>query len=259
MRVVSLACSNTEIVCALGCAEMLVGVDDHSDHPPEVVRALPRVGPDLGVDPARVAALSPDLVLASLTVPGHERVVESLEAVGLPLLVLAPKRLDDVFHDVRRIAEALGVPARGEALAAELERGLAPLPPIGERPPRILVEWWPRPVIAPGKKSWVTDLIERAGGVNPLAGDDVESRPLTDEEAAALAPDAVVLSWCGVPFEKYRPDVVRRREAFAKTPALVHDRVCCISEAHLGRPGPRLVDGLRELREVVRACVENSA
>ena len=49
---VSLACSNTEIVCALGCAEMLVGVDDHSDHPPEVVRALPRVGPDLGVKAA---------------------------------------------------------------------------------------------------------------------------------------------------------------------------------------------------------------
>src|SRR5687767_10391073 len=72
VRIVSTACSNTEIVCALGCAGLLVGVDDHSDYPVEVVKRLPRVGPDLGIDVERVKALQPDLVLASLTVPGHE-------------------------------------------------------------------------------------------------------------------------------------------------------------------------------------------
>ena len=49
MRLVSLTCSNTEIVCALGCADLLVGVDDHSDYPEEVVATLPRVGKDLNV------------------------------------------------------------------------------------------------------------------------------------------------------------------------------------------------------------------
>ncbi len=78
MRIVSLTCSNTEIVCALGCAEWLVGVDNHSDYPSEVVSKLPRVGPDLGVRIADVAALEPDWVLASLTVPGHEKVIEGL-------------------------------------------------------------------------------------------------------------------------------------------------------------------------------------
>ena len=73
MRVVSLTCSNTEIACALGCAGYLVGVDDHSDYPVDIVTKLPRVGPDLGIDVARVAALRPDLVLASLVAPvlGH--------------------------------------------------------------------------------------------------------------------------------------------------------------------------------------------
>src|SRR5262245_32085204 len=69
VRVVSLTCSNTEIVCALGLADCLVGVDNHSDYPVEVVTRLPRVGPDLDIDVERVAALEPDLVLASLTVP----------------------------------------------------------------------------------------------------------------------------------------------------------------------------------------------
>jgi iron complex transport system substrate-binding protein len=254
MRIVSLTCSNTEIVCALGCADRLVGVDDHSDFPAEVVARLARVGPDLAVDPERVRALAPDLVLASLTVPGHEKVVAALEAAGLPVLVLAPLGIDDVLANVRTIGEALGVPERGAALAEELAEGLAPLPPLGAARPRILVEWWPRPVIVPGRKSWVTDLIERAGGVNPLGDADVESRPLTDEDAAALAPDAVIVSWCGVPLEKYRPDVVKRRAAFAETPAIEHDRVFCVTEAYLGRPGPRLVEGLAALREVVVAC-----
>jgi iron complex transport system substrate-binding protein len=50
MRVVALSCSNTEIVCALGCADCLVGVDDHSDFPADVVERLSKVGPDLGID-----------------------------------------------------------------------------------------------------------------------------------------------------------------------------------------------------------------
>ncbi len=86
MRIVSLACSNTEIVHALGCADLLVGVDDHSDFPEALVSSLPRLGPDLDPDLDRVAALRPDLVLATLTVPGHERVVEGLEARGMPFV-----------------------------------------------------------------------------------------------------------------------------------------------------------------------------
>ncbi|HYG59594.1 MAG TPA: ABC transporter substrate-binding protein, partial [Symbiobacteriaceae bacterium] len=71
-RLVSLCPSNTEIVHALGLTDWLVGVDDWSDFP-SAVTELPRVGPDLSVDIDRVAALQPDLVLASLSVPGMEK------------------------------------------------------------------------------------------------------------------------------------------------------------------------------------------
>ncbi|NBD95503.1 MAG: hypothetical protein GVY11_03385, partial [Gammaproteobacteria bacterium] len=66
MRIVSHTCSNTEIVCALGRAGWLVGVDDHSDHPASVVSRLPRIGPDLDVDVERIRTLEPDLVITSL-------------------------------------------------------------------------------------------------------------------------------------------------------------------------------------------------
>ena len=253
MRIVSLTCSNTEIVCALGAEDLLVGVDDHSDFPVDVVGRLPRVGPDLGIEIEKVAALEPDLVLASLTVPGHEKIVEGLEAAGLPWIAPEPVSLEDVYADIRLIGGKLDLDARAEALVAEMQAAM-PAVEVTDRP-SILLEWWPKPVIVPGKASWVTDLIHLAGGRNPLADDPSKSRPVTDDEVADWAPDAAVICWCGVPFHRYRTDVVTRREAWAEVPALVNGEVHPIPEAFLGRPGPRLVDGYRALRSVVDSAI----
>jgi iron complex transport system substrate-binding protein len=255
MRIVSIACSNTEIVCALGCADLLVGVDDHSDVPTDVVGPLPKVGPDLDIDIGRVAALEPDLVLATLTVPGHEKVVERLEAAGLPYIAPEPVSLDDVYRDIRDIGARLDVPDRAEALVAEMEGELgAARAPVaeGDDAPRILIQWWPKPVITPGRHSWATDVIRAAGGIALLADENVKSRPMTDEEVAEQAPDAVVLSWCGVHPDKYRPDVVRRNGTWQDLDFVRHDRIYCVGEPFLGRPGPRLVEGFRALRTIVQ-------
>lgn len=250
MRIVSLACSNTEIVHALGCAHLLVGVDDHSDWPPAVVTPLPKVGPDLGIDVDRVAALKPDLVLATLTVPGHEQVVAKLEAAGLPFIAPEPVSLADVYRDIRDIAARLGVSGRGEELVAELRRELdAPEP--GPEAPTILIQWWPKPVITPGRLSWATDVLHAAGARGVLEHEDVKSRPLTDDEVRERAPDAVVLSWCGVHPDKYRPDVVLNNPNWADLPFVRHGQVHSVGEPFLGRPGPRLVEGVRRLRGIV--------
>lgn len=246
----SLACSNTEIVCALGCADLLVGVDDHSDYPVELVDALPKVGPDLEIDVERVAALNPDLVLATLTVPGHERVVERLEAAGLPYIAPEPVSLDDVYRDVREIGALIGVPERAEGLVGEMQEELEAPEPDAESP-SILIQWWPKPVITPGRLSWAADVVRAAGGRAILGHEEIKSRPMTDEEVAELAPDAVVLSWCGVHPDKYRPDVVLRNERWQDLDFVTGGRVFCVGEPYLGRPGPRLVDGVRAMRRVV--------
>lgn len=253
MRVVSLACSNTEIVCALGCADLLVGVDDHSDYPEEVVATLPRVGPDLSIDVAKVAALKPDLVLASLTVPGHEKNIEALEQAGLPFLAPEPISVRDVYRDVYDIAKALGVEDRATPIVEQMKKHFA-TPPLGEgRQPKLLVQWWPKPVIAPGKQSWVHDLIHWAGGTHPLAEEEVKSRPMTDDEVLDAAPDAMIISWCGVKTEKYRPEVIYRNERWQALPAIKERRVFCVPEAFLGRPSPRLLDGYKALRQIIEA------
>jgi len=253
MRVFSHTCSNTEIVCALGCAGMLVGVDADSDYPPEIVADLPKTGRDLDLDIEAVLKLEPELVLTSLTVPGHERVVAELEAAGLQTLVCDPQSLGDVYGDIRRIAAALGVAERGAALVAEMEAAMPAVQVRGVRP-RVLVEWWPKPVIAAAKRSWVNDLIRRAGGSNPWGDVDAKSVPLELADAAAQRPDIVAMSWCGVKVANYRADKVRAREGWSKVPAVVDNRIHAISEAFLGRPGPRLVEGYRQLRAAIAAA-----
>lgn len=249
MRVVSHTCSNTEIVCALGCADRLIAVDSDSDHPPEIVAALPRLGRDLDLDVAAVRALRPDLVLTSLTVPGHERIVGALDAAGLRCLVIDPQSLDDVFASIRTIASALGVADRGARLVADMDAAMPAMPRRGAAR-RILVEWWPKPVIAAARRSWVHDLIERAGGCNALAHEDARSATVAID-ALPAGPDAIVMSWCGVQVDKYRADIVLRRTDWRHTPAVRDRCVHAISEAFLGRPGPRLVEGYRALRGIV--------
>ncbi|MGH8125615.1 MAG: ABC transporter substrate-binding protein [Rhodanobacteraceae bacterium] len=253
MRIFSHTCSNTEIVCALGCADSLVGVDADSDYPPEVVARLPRPGRDLDLDVDAVRELGPDLVLSSLTVPGHERIVEALRAAGVATLVCDPQSLDDIFGDIRRIAAALGVPERGARLAAGMDAAMPAVELEGVRP-TVLVEWWPKPVIVPARRSWVTDIIRRAGGANPWGEVDAKSVPLETAQVVTAAPDIDVMSWCGVKVENYRADVVRRRPGWDAVPAIAANRIHAISEAYLGRPGPRLVEGYRWLREAIAAA-----
>ncbi|HEX9793737.1 MAG TPA: helical backbone metal receptor [Planctomycetota bacterium] len=254
MRVVSHTCSNTEIVCALGCASMLVGVDTDSDFPPDAVAPLPKLGRDLELDVGQVAALKPDLVLTSLTVPGHERIVEALRAAGLPHLVIDPIGLDGVYDSIVQIAEALGVLKEGRSLVARMQADMPPVEPTGPRP-KVLVEWWPKPVIAPTRLSWVNEIVRLAGGVNPFESRDGKSAEIPDAEILAAAPDAVVMSWCGVKEEKYRRDVVERRPGWTAVPAVKHGRIYPVTEAFLGRPGPRLVEGYRALTRICSVAV----
>ena len=248
MRIVTHTCSNTEIVAALGLGDWIVGVDDHSDFPVEVVQRAAKIGPDNNIDVEKVAALKPDLVLTSRTIPGHDQCIERLRARGLPHMVMEPTRLSHVPRDIRRIAETLGVPDCGESLASRMEAELKATHPSDR--PGVLVEWWPKPVIVPGRDSWVTQMLDLAGGYNPWADVPDKSVPLTAEDDKLAQVEHIVIAWCGVPFDKYRPQVVLRREHWQHVPAIARQSIHPISESVLGRPGPRLIDGLKQLKRI---------
>src|SRR6267378_3053287 len=221
-RIVSLAPSNTEIAAALGLSAAIVGVCDDSDWPEDVSARAAKVGMDLQIDPERVAALQPDLVLASLSVPGMEKCVAAVRAKGLEPLVLDPKSLDDVLRDIATVGDAAGVPRRARTLNNSLRERLARVERItdGRGRPRVYWEWWPKPLISPGRKSWMVDLVKIAGGDLIFADVDRESFPLEEAQVIAENPEVVVLCWVGTLQRKQEPAKVYARKAWAGIRAL---------------------------------------
>jgi iron complex transport system substrate-binding protein len=247
-RIVTLAPSNAEIVAALGAFARVIACEDSSDHPPEVA-TRERLGPDLGPDLDRVAALAPDLVLSSLSVPGMERVVTGLAVRGVPQLVLAPRSLDEVLDDVRRVGHALGVAAAAAAVVAAMEaeraalRAMAPAEPVP-----VYLEWWPRPMFTPGADCYSNELIALAGGRNVFAGRPGSSLEIRADELVAAAPAACFVSWCGVSEAKLDVHNLIGRAGLKSLAAARAGRVAALDEALSGRPGPRMLAAARRMR-----------
>ncbi len=254
LRLVSLAPSNTEIVHALGLTESLVGVDDWSDWPPEVER-LPRVGPDLSVDLDRVEALKPDLVLASLSVPGMERNVAGLQERGIPHIVLDPHGFAEIWANMRLVASLTGTSDRADSVVTALQARIETVRTAAAAAGlsrRLYWEWWPKPIYTPGRRNWLTELSEILGCVNIFADADVENVRVDDPlEVVRLRPDHILLAWTGAK----RPDAahVYRRPGWDALDAIRRGRVHVMEEGLFNRPSPRLVDGLELLWELLRA------
>jgi iron complex transport system substrate-binding protein len=251
-RIVSVAPSNTEILHALGLGRRIVGVDRWSDYPPRV-SSLPRVGSDLRVDVERVTALEPDLVIASLHVPGMENNLPAFERAGLAYLAVGGLGLEGVWQDMRIIGRYLRREERAAALVADIRQRMARIAADrGDRAtnrPRIHWEWSAHPVVA-ARRSWVTEMLTLLGAENAYADLDVESVRVAPQDAIARQPDVVVACWCGI---RRLPAVERvlARPGWQATPAFRNRRVAVLSEAFFGRPGPRLAEGLEQLAAVL--------
>src|SRR5206468_631895 len=115
--------------------------------------------------------------------------------------------------------------------------------------PRVHWEWSAHPFVA-ARRSWITELLEMAGGENVYADLDVESIRLTPDEAIARAPDVVVACWCGA---RKLPTVQRiaSRRGWQATPAILQGLVAAFPDDLFCRPGPRLAQGLERLAQLL--------
>ncbi len=255
MRVVSICPSNTEVVAYLGKTDLLVGVDDYSDWPASVLE-LPKLGPDLSIDMDKVAALKPDIVLASLSVPGMEKNIAALEEKQLPYIILNPNALEEIAEDIREVGKALNLEALGnekaEVFLREVENFRKQAAIKSERQ-TLYWEWWPKPVFTPGGVNWLTEISELAGAENIFADEAVASVQTDWEDVKTRNPDHICMVWVGVKEEKMNPELVIKRPGWNDMKAIQQGNIHVLEESLYCRPSPRLLEGLKKLVKVIHS------
>jgi ABC-type Fe3+-hydroxamate transport system substrate-binding protein len=203
----------------------------------------------LEIDPEKVAALRPDLVLA-VAEGNASGSVRALEAAGLPVTVTPSDSLDAVLESIRIVAGRLGRPEEGRRLVEDLSRRRAAVRArVAGRPrPKALLLVWPDPPQAAGAETFLNDLLTEAGAANIVG--DRRGWPVLSGEYVATAPVELLVA----------PDSAQTRPAWDRAFAtgalsrgpIARARRIRLDEAALTRPGPRVFDTLEQLEGATR-------
>ena len=250
-RVVSLAPSHTEAVYAMGLGDRLVAVNEWSDYPPEA-RAKPQVR---GLRPSleQIVALRPDLILF---VGGMGDLVSQFEAQGLPVLVLAPRDLEGVYHGIDLLGAALGAPERARAITRAMRGRVAAVRArvAGARRPRVFYEVDAADPVRPftaGPGTFIHELLELAGAENVAAGARGAWPQISLEQILRADPEIIILGDAIAVNNPQTPETVLRRPGWEWVTAVRRRAIHAVDGNLVSRPGPRIVEGLEALARML--------
>jgi iron complex transport system substrate-binding protein len=289
MRIVSLLPSATEIVCAIGLGDSLVGVTHECDYPPEVVgkpvitrsvhdlttassRDIHRLvtasmhgGSSLyALDETALAAARPDLILTQelcrVCAVSYREVNEVARAIDADITVvsLEPTSIEGIFNTITTVgamtenedAAVDVVESLRERLGA-VEEKVQARRDAGGRSPRVVGLEWLDPPFATGH--WVPEQIRRAGGWELLGSDGEKSVQTTWDAVAEVDPEMLILMPCGfhLPETLEAWSKTRRPPGYEDLAAVRRGRVFAVDgSAYFSRPGPRVIDGIELLAEI---------
>ena len=286
MRVVSLLPAATEIVASLEKLDSLVGVSHECDYPPEV-NTRPRIthcsihgaglaskdidrwvtetltskGTLYTLDEALLRDLRPEIILTQRLCDVCAVDYGSVQALartlpGPPHVVnLEPNLLADIFENIRLVGQLLGVADRAQMVIAELkervDRVKARVSQEKNRPRCFLMEWIDPPYCS---GHWGPELVEMAGGIEPLGLKGKDSVRIPWERVVETRPEVIVLACCGNDVARTREDlpILAGYPGWQELPAVTSGRVWAVNgSAYFSRPGPRIVDSLEILAEIL--------
>lgn len=286
MRIVSLLPSATEIVCALGLADDLVGVSHDCDYPESVAGkrvlsdalvspAMPSPQIDAAIrghvhsgksvyhlDGALLAALRPDLILTQelcrVCAPSFTDVRRAARVLeGRTRIVsLEPHGVEEILETIAEVGRLAGAGTAAADVVAGLRARLARvtgMPAPAPRPRAVCLEWLD-PLFVAGH--WVPEMVGMAGGDDVVGRAGRDSHVVEWAEIVAAAPDVIVVMPCGFDIARTRDEIglLTRRPGWNDLPAVRGGRVYLTDgSAFFSRPGPRVVRGLEILAEIFRA------
>jgi len=285
-RIVSFLPSATEMACALGLGDQLVGITHECDYPPEVegkpvvVRnVLPiekmsqpeidaavarrmRDGLSLyQVDEKLLRELAPDIImtqdLCQVCAPSGNEVTQALELLSKKpqILWLTPKSLEGIFDNLRELGRATGHAREAEELIAaghaRLEKVAAVTRNLSHRPRVFCLEWLD-PVYCSGH--WMPEMVEIAGGVDALGRKGTDSVRIPWNDVLEWAPEVLIITPCGFNLEKVVEQTPQlfNNPGWLGLPAVSNGQVYAVdANSYFARPGPRVVDGTELLAHLI--------
>jgi len=235
-RIVSMLPSLTETVCALDACERLVGVDSYSNWP-AAAQALPRVGGLEDANVERIVALKPDLVLLAKSA----RVTDRLEALGLKVLTLEPRSMQDMERVLGLLGRVLDREAEATVLWNQLDGGVSRIAaalPASARGKRVYFEAGSGPYAA-SASSYIGEVLARLGAVNVVPGSLGPFPKLNPEFVVRADPQVIMVG-------DRNAMVLAGRPGWERIDAVKSGRICVFTPAQgdvLARPGPRMAEG----------------
>ncbi len=245
-RIVTIFSSNVEIVASLGLADRIVGIEAYTRYPPEVLNK-PQVGGRLGFSVDKVVEQRPDLVVVTPARQAAHQLVDPMERIGVPVMVLLQRDVNEVLSNIRLVGRAAGVPERGEAVTSQLQARIDAVTRRVDGVER------PRVIMITGRlgnglllitrpKTYTGDAIVLAGGRFGL-----ESALAQVSPEAILNADPDILLFAG---NQRDLDELIARPGWRNMRAVKGKRAFAVSRAELLIPGPRTIDGIEHLAAI---------
>jgi iron complex transport system substrate-binding protein len=248
-RIVSLAPNVTETLFALGLGDRVVGDTDFCTSPPEA-KNRPHVGGPVNPSIEQIAALHPDLVVATRAI-NRLPTVRSLEQVGIPVYATDPRSVDGMIASTEGLGKLLGAGPAGTALAAGMRRRLADLQTrlAGVAPTSAFFVVWDSPTISIGKDTFIADALRHAGA-RSVIDTSVDWPTVSMEEVVRQQPEYVIFYSADPAAKQSEVAELRHRRVWSDLDALRRGRVVVLSEA-ITHPSPGLVDAIEELAQTL--------
>lgn len=242
-RIVSLAPANTEILYSLGVLDRVVGVTTFDDYPPEV-SALEKMGDFVTPNLEAITAVRPDLILVTTGVQAD--VIEKLENTGAAVVAIDPQSLEAVYASIGIVGAVTGEPAKAAEVVAEMKDELALIQEaIDVEPVTCFIEIAQDPLFTAGAGTFINDLIEQAGGENIVTDEGYVAYSLeqlvTDDPEVYLATKGSMSD----------PAQLEKRSGYASLTAVKGERVYVLDDNLVSRPGPRVIQGIRQIAEAL--------
>lgn len=238
-RIITLAPNLTEIVYAIGAGNRLVGNTTYCDYPKEAEQ-VSKVGDTLQPNIERIIALKPDIILIS-TASQLETFTKQLDERQIAVFITDPHDLEGVFRSIKTLGDLLGQQQQAEKVISDLRARVSSVETAvkGRAPVSVFYQVSAEPLWTAGRRSWITDLIQRAGGRSVTSEVEGEWMRYSDEAALAARPEAIIMAT--------GTEKMKVAAALERSPAAINGRVYEISGDYLSRPGPRLVEGLEQI------------